>query len=557
MGKIYILGSKESTAWAEGISKVTTIPSMTVNNNSAIHDFICRTFMSATTNDKIIIDLDAQDPALSLTIAMHIRLSVADIRQGALLPILFVSFLPLQSFLTLGECSQLFLTSKGISLCSPEDVKSAINEITGIGIEAYNTAFLDRIQIHPDASIGRHSMANQWGADVLYRLVCKEDSQETEEIVKAKKKLYYKYVYLQTVGLNEILNDAREADSRHDLIMLSALGKNILLIDDEADRGWSDVLHKWMFNCKTFDVENNRVANYEDIRSDIRQKIEADYYDLYLLDLRLLGNDEDDIYDAEAFSGMKVLKSIKEINRGNQVIIMTASNKAWNMKALLDAGADGYYIKESPELKLPMTFSEANFKSFKNDVEMALTRNGFKRTLYRQVNSFVSDIRASTKLNGDFANELVRILHSSLHQMLTAKSKKDFAYSYLTLFQSLEQLSRYYITEDGNNGWLINGIYGLVHYDVDKVIKPQQRILPIETKFPSTEAKILGIYVELCKGKDARFASFDLSQVISRRNAFVHNDDQRLAKPNIAKIYDERGFLHLLHVITTILSPLL
>jgi DNA-binding NarL/FixJ family response regulator len=29
--------------------------------------------------------------------------------------------------------------------------------------------------------------------------------------------------------------------------------------------------------------------------------------------------------------------------------MFTASNKAWNMKALLDAGADGYYIKESPE----------------------------------------------------------------------------------------------------------------------------------------------------------------------------------------------------------------
>lgn len=47
-------------------------------------------------------------------------------------------------------------------------------------------------------------------------------------------------------------------------------------------------------------------------------------------------------------SGMNILKRIKQVNPGNQVIIFTASSKSWNLKALMDNGADEYYLKESP-----------------------------------------------------------------------------------------------------------------------------------------------------------------------------------------------------------------
>ena len=50
--------------------------------------------------------------------------------------------------------------------------------------------------------------------------------------------------------------------------------------------------------------------------------------------LRLNGAAEDGQLVPEEFSGYKVLRRIKELNRGNQVIMLTASNKAWNLKAL-------------------------------------------------------------------------------------------------------------------------------------------------------------------------------------------------------------------------------
>lgn len=558
MGRIYILGSKDDTTWAGGVGELVTVPVMTVNDSAEIHDFVCTAFTSAPDDGRVVIDLDVIDPALALTIAMHIRLSVQDIRQRAFMPLLFVSCLPLQSFLRYGECSQLFLTA-GTAFCSPEDVALEVQAVTGLTVANYVTAFLDKIHIRPDATIGRHSMANQWGADVLYRLVCQDTPAETDEIVKAKKKLYYKYVYLQTAGIQEALGNTGREDYHRGSMLLEASEKRILLVDDEAGRGWRDVLGKWMHLCRVFDVEDRRIAGYDDLRKDIREKIEKDYYDLYLLDLRLLGNEEDAVYDAAAFSGMKVLKKIKEQNRGNQVIVMTASNKAWNMKALIDAGADGYYIKESPEQQLPLSFSKANFESFKSDVVRALNQ-GYKRRLCRDMEQLAGAIQSSTRLAGDWADELVSILHSSLRQFLPAKTGPEFAFSYLNLYQAFEVLCRHYITEDGTDGWLIDNRYELKKYDTKtkgSEIKPLGRIIPGETKHPSIHDRLLGIYVELCKGEDVKFDSKNLWPAIWRRNAFVHNLEKESQYPENKKIYNEKGYRALFETLRKLLLPLL
>jgi len=111
-------------------------------------------------------------------------------------------------------------------------------------------------------------------------------------------------------------------------------------------------------------------------------------------------------------------------------------------------------------------------------------------------------------------------------------------------------------------GWLVNDIHELTKYAYKcKNIVPCERILPKETKYPSIGDKLLGIYVELSKGADVRFASFELYWAIKRRNNFVHNLHNESGKSKEAKkcneIYDKNGFQHLLDVITTIITPLL
>ena len=41
-------------------------------------------------------------------------------------------------------------------------------------------------------------MANQWGADVLYRIISSDSLELTDEMLKEKKKLYYKYIFAKT-----------------------------------------------------------------------------------------------------------------------------------------------------------------------------------------------------------------------------------------------------------------------------------------------------------------------------------------------------------------------
>ncbi|MBO4531183.1 MAG: hypothetical protein J5767_11160 [Paludibacteraceae bacterium] len=557
MAKIFILGDKKHSAWAEKLGEIIPIQDMTVNEFEKIHNFVVTIFANANTDDKVIIDLDAvSESALALMIAMHLRLSVAEIRKVALIPILFVSNLPLLSFLHNGECSQIFLTLSGVAFCHPNMAQDSIEALEGLSIETYKSDFLDQIQIHPDAETGSHSMANQWGADVFNRIISKDDRDSATNIIRAKKKLYFKYVFANTVNLQVLFEGVSDYTERKQQVQI-ATGKNILLIDDEADKGWSDVLKKWFVEFSSFDVINEEIGSYDDIRNETQRKIDSDYYDLYLLDLRLLGTKEDNIYSANDFSGMKVLKAIKEKNRGNQVIILTASNKAWNMKALLDAGADGYYIKESPELKLPEMFSHANFESFKNAVEVSLN-SGYKKQTFRKINDLLSKITTS-KISEFTKNELEYVLKQSSKQVLSAKNSLDFAYAYMTLYQALEFVTKEYISET-ETGWALNNSRRLYKYSTyGKFAKQKDEIVKVDGKNinPSTLDKTINLYVGLGGHNDSAFINDYIRKSIDIRNAFIHNDTKKYSEEDSQKIYKQDGFNLLLNTVEVIITSII
>jgi len=549
MAKTFILGSNTATSWAKDLGCIVTVPTIAINSYEEIHNFVCREFAGKQQDDKVVIDLDAINPALALLVALHIRLSVSDIKAVAFVPLLFVSKLPLQSFLKYGECSQLFLMSRGTYFCTPEETTDALEIIEGLSVDNYKSDFLSQIHISPDAEIGRHSMANQWGADVFNRIISKDNRNETDEIKTAKKKLYYKYVFLNTIDIKAAINDI-ENDEERENVRLNATGKNILLIDDEADKGWSFVLKDKFFVNSNFDVINSAIADYSDISETIRKKIESDYYDLYLLDLRLLGTKEDEIYSADEFSGMKILKEIKNKNQGNQVVILTASNKAWNMKALLDAGADGYYIKESPELKLPMSFSKANFQAFKHDVAIAFD-NSFKKKIVRKLNSLISTINSSNNLkhNNDLSLELVNVFNNSLRQIIAAKSKNDFAFSYIALFQTFEVLSREYVHEVENGDW------NLDLYNIDsKTGAVMNAISRSDTPHPPIISKLVAIY-KTKQGVHNNGFALKLNELIKMRHAFVHKLKE-LSFPKNQKIFTKEGFILLLETVEKIINSI-
>lgn len=390
--------------------------------------------------DALIIPLYKENATIVLRLGLHIRLTES-LWQKRLATLIFVST---ETLATITRDSGIYghiLATKGCKfeqIKSIEMIKKVINSIEPLLIDDFKRKFLNIINIQPDETVGRHSLANQWGALALDKAANTKSLKSDKELQKAQKQLYFKYIIALNFNYNSLkshkkqLIDLSQFDKTE---KIDALSKRILLIDDEADKGWASVL-KNIFKVSSRDdfvVIQEKVKDYNSF-SEINQKvIQEGNFDLFLIDLRLNGIEEEDIKSPEYFSGTKVLQAIKEQNEGNQIIIFTASNKAWNMKKLLDLGADGYYIKESPEYNFPSTFTKENYLSFKNEVE-----NCFKLSFLREV-ATIHKICKEKLGNIDFQARSQSALDIAFE--LLKKSANDLKYrnlAYLTYYQILE-----------------------------------------------------------------------------------------------------------------------
>lgn len=148
----------------------------------------------------------------------------------------------------------------------------------------------------------------------------------------------------------------------------------VLLIDDQAQKGWKQILENTLF-------ENNPIDFSEDFHS-AKTKLENNIYDLIFLDLRLDENDHNHI-DIKQFNGFKIIKEIirkdfNSINFPTPIIIFSATNKIWNIDTMIYYGADNYYIKEHPDYSFDPQYSKENFKRLKINVS-ELIKTGIKR----------------------------------------------------------------------------------------------------------------------------------------------------------------------------------
>lgn len=413
-----------------------------------IHDWIVRELFDKDL-DKLIIDLGT-DPVKALKIAFHIRLSLHELSSKVLAPILFISIHSLNEVINeSGIWSHLFAT-KGIYFTSYENAKTEVAEITGLKHDEYRTRFLDIINIQPDERIGRHSLANQWGAYVMDKAANMNSLATHVELRKAQNTLYFKYVAAHNFEykyLNPVIRRPLGSITVDRPERIPASGKKILLIDDEADKGWETVL-KAVFTTSQpddFQVINRRLNDFDSLSPEEKELVANGNFDLFLIDLRLNGIEEEVLSDPNKFSGTKFLKKIKELNKGNQVIMFTASNKAWNMKTLLDEGADGYYIKESPEYNFPLKFSKENFNNFKEEVLSSLKLDFLRAicTTHAKCISFIESNRdeKTNRYNAFYDRSLASL--DIAYELLkkSANNAKYLSLAYLTYFHILEDFA--------------------------------------------------------------------------------------------------------------------
>lgn len=500
---------------------------------------------------------------IGLRVGLHIRLS-RNLENKRFIPLVFAS---------VGECRELILGNqiernsllsaillftRGCTIVDFFDLDQAVlNFDEFIDKDILRNDLLKKLIIS-DERLQGHQLANEWGVLRLAKFAGIELNS-----IKQPKDLYFKYRF----SISDLEIDSQDKNKTN---IQGNNNCNYLLIDDNALKGWNELLSHIIksdvINKFTKKITSKALTTFDEADSY------GDYesHDLIFLDLRLTkeeDNPKTPIPIGE-YSGVKLLKKIKEINKGIQVIILTASNKAWNMKALLDAGADGYFIKESPEIPVSDDASKANYESLLKAIKEAFERR-YLRGIFQEIKALhqkLDSLSANKSYPSEFLNELKSQLSIAFDMHYNAKSKEQFAFAYITLYMVIERFNKEFILSMGEGegkDWLVKTDQKLKNwkwengeYKIDSEIKYVHGNKPPEWK------KIVGI----CKQKfpntieDAKIKPvYDL---INIRNYFIHNDDKlneskyKDTSENTPKVFTKKGFLELFDLVKRIISLL-
>lgn len=254
----------------------------------------------------------------------------------------------------------------------------------------------------------------------------------------------------------------KEEDIKTDIISEQRIANNgkILLIDDEFDKGWH-IFYKSLF-------EQNEGIVFDSVKFDFKQaekdviveetfsKIEKFNPDIVLLDLRLTEDDFAKNLNPKELTGCEILQLIKSYNKGIRVIVVTASNKSWNFKALQDIGASDYITKSIDENAI----HKLNYliKSVSRNLELS----SFFKNCFTKIKTIKDILKTQNyhqkKKFKDFYKSSIRNLDISFELLEnTSKEKKFLNYSYLQLFLIIEDyLSNDFVFQEGKKCYVLN-----------------------------------------------------------------------------------------------------
>jgi CheY-like chemotaxis protein len=482
-----------------------------------------------------------------LRFAAHIRLSKEF--NHHLTPIVFIGPESPEQIAKLSNLGSILFTS-GIFTTTKQDVNSIneqykwiINNKPAINEIEYQH-FLERIIITPPDNYQSHHSIDNELALVRWSEYLGCDSNIPEVKKNLQTGLYFKY--------HKALYPIKQSGKgKH--FPLNGQGK-ILLIDDEALKGWAK-----FYECFFSSNLNNKSISLETLQIDYKissqeQIIDAalekfsqkeNLPDVVLLDLRLCDADfkTNPQPKPEELTGYKILQEIKKINRGIQVIITTASNKAWNYELLLNVGANGYIIKRADNDVAD------DIKRLKNTIEQALKKANFLKKVFSVIEEINKYIHDNNLIDESLKKELENnytIAYDMLEKAFD--NEKYYNYSYLQLFICIEEFLKIKdIFEYGDKCYLNKNIIVAEKLDKNKwksIIKHNESTPSYWTLEENDE--VINITTDF---KMSCYIIFNLNQQNSkflnwpdirdiRNNKAAHPEKGRVTKKDIEKILE-------------------
>lgn len=300
----------------------------------------------------------------------------------------------------------------------------------------------------PSAYKSHHSITNEWSIYRWSQFLGIDNVNITSEVENS---LYFKHLAvinsLNSVGSTEMLPSIPTD--------LKASKPKILLIDDEAEKGWHDffvrMLSKSSVIFESLGGPAFRHKTSDEIEEMAISKVISFDPDVVVLDLRLEDADFDSEKMAKEYTGIRILKRIKqEINQGIQVIGFTASNKVWNYLEWSDSGhgIDDIVVKESPELSSNPSYTADSIIHLASSLMTMIGRAQYLKGIDKKlkligalIQSLDSSLYDDEKHNISVAYELIKQYDVD---------PKYIAYAYLQLFQILEKYLKSISDWDGD-----------------------------------------------------------------------------------------------------------
>lgn len=371
-----------------------------------------------------------------LILAHHIRLSKDLLKEKSFVPIIILSDINEQMINKLSFLGRLLFTKK-IFLCKNNirSVEQLLSfDLKPLNQKEYENSFIRSVHIEPPQDyLTHHSIANEWAIDQWATALNVESDALMKNRAKIESMLYFKYLKARY---------SSQLNSETTLQKLTHKGK-VLLIDDEWDKGWKDILEKALYRVEFYSFEEN-FKDKNDINALDYKKLTF-FPDVVILDLRLFENDHKK-KNMEKYGGVMMLETLHKINPGIQIIMFTATSKSTILDRLHEKQILGYIKKEHP--------NDTNIDTMKNINKLVeLVDKGLERSYLIKVWNIQQKIlELPIFKQSDTQNEFEEIKATvlTIFQILNSTIQNPFQFALLQIHQCFEGIADLFIYEKYN-----------------------------------------------------------------------------------------------------------
>jgi len=511
-----------------------------------LHDFILELDKSNVCS--LTIPITLTDNALDFTglrFAHHVRLT--NLIKFRSVPMVIYGSLDFEDILKLTTWANILLTNGtyyvNISEFSFEKIQKFLEAEIMKPKNFSLKNFLERIDIKPPSNYESHHSVDNELSLLRWSEFLKCDDQIPEVKENLSTNLYFKY--------HKELNPLKKVEDGK-RYLIEGRGR-ILLIDDEAKKGWKDFysnLLKHNIDNKSIELDSLDIdfksQTKEDIKAKAITKINEFKPDIVLLDLRLCDSDFSSSVQPNELTGYKILEEIKKINKGIQVIITTASNKAWNYQLTHKAGANGFIIKKGD------SDVAEDISNIKKEIEEGLKRATFLKPIYSSLESSIkywdsynlperkniTDVFHDKLWNKKLKLQVIDFLKNSFNTLENENLPEHFTMSILLLYRIIEMINEYFIIESGDyRNKTIQYNFDIDNSNVPKITNNGNiEIPPIGTTL-STKEKIFAIYYKL-NGNINKSLFDKINQLTNYRNNVAIHPNKRFKEESLEYLYD-------------------